>query len=93
MPFRNGAHERVFYGLSRGAAILSDYSTLIAAPAEERLGIAIFPQDPAALDDAVADLLTHPLDDAVAAGRRWYTQHHTWDHRAQQIIELMTPLL
>lgn len=92
MPFRSGAHERVFYGLSRGAAILSDYSRLIAAPAEEQLGIAIFPPEPAALDDIVAGLLAHPLDDAVAAGRRWYAQRHTWDHRAQQILELMTPL-
>lgn len=92
MPFRSGAHERIFYGLSRGAAILSDYSELIAEPAADRLGIAIFPQEPAALDEAIAGLLAHPLDDAVAAGRRWYAQRHTWDHRAQQILDLMTPL-
>ncbi|HLI20048.1 MAG TPA: glycosyltransferase [Stellaceae bacterium] len=92
MPFHTGAHERIFYGLSRGAAILSDYSQLIAEPAAERLGIAIFPQEPAALDDAIAALLARPLDDAVAAGRRWYARRHTWDQRAQQILDLMTPL-
>ena len=70
MPFRSGGHERIFYGLSRGAAILSDFSQLIAEPAAERLGIAIFPEDPAALNDAIAALLDHPLDDAVATGRR-----------------------
>jgi glycosyltransferase involved in cell wall biosynthesis len=92
MPFRTGAHERVFYGLSRGAAILSDYSRLLAKPAEAGAGIAFFPEEPAALDDTVAALLARPLDDAVAAGRRWYAQRHTWDQRAQQIVDLMTPL-
>ena len=92
MPFRSGGHERIFYGLSRGAAILSDFSQLIAEPAAERLGIAIFPEDPAALNDAIAALLDHPLDDAVATGRRWYARHHTWDHRAAQLLALMSAL-
>ncbi|HEX4194689.1 MAG TPA: glycosyltransferase [Stellaceae bacterium] len=88
MPFRTGAHERVFYGLSRGAAILSDPSSLLAAPA----GIAFFPEDPAALDETIGTLLAAPLDDAVAAGRRWYADHHTWDHRAAQLLDLVEPL-
>lgn len=92
MPFRHGAHERVFYGLSRGAAILSDYSQLLAEPAADRAGIAFFPATPAALDDTIAALLAGPLDDAVAAGRRWYAPRHTWDQRARQIVDLMTPL-
>ncbi|HEX4192666.1 MAG TPA: glycosyltransferase, partial [Stellaceae bacterium] len=88
MPFRTGAHERVFYGLSRGAAILSDPSSLLAAPA----GIAFFPEDPAALDETIATLLAAPLDDAVAEGRRWYADHHTWDHRAAQLLDLVESL-
>jgi glycosyltransferase involved in cell wall biosynthesis len=92
MPFRTGGHERIFYGLSRGAAILSDPSRLIAEPAAAGAGIAVFPQEPAALDDTIAALLARPLDDAVARGRRWYAARHSWDHRAQQILDLVTPL-
>ncbi|HWE72124.1 MAG TPA: glycosyltransferase [Stellaceae bacterium] len=88
MPFRGGAHERVFYGLSRGAAILSDRSSLLAAPA----GIAFFPEDPAALDESIATLLATPLDEAVGEGRRWYADRHTWDHRAAQLLDLVEPL-
>jgi glycosyltransferase involved in cell wall biosynthesis len=92
MPFRSGAHERVFYGLSRGAAILSDCSRLLAAPTAAQAGIAFFPEDIAALDGAIADLLAAPLDDAVAEGRRWYAERHSWDHRAAQLVDLVTPL-
>ncbi|HEY1502797.1 MAG TPA: glycosyltransferase [Stellaceae bacterium] len=92
MPFRSGAHERVFYGLSRGAAILSDYSRLLVEPAMAQAGIAFFPRDPAALDDAIAALLEAPLDEAVAEGRHWYGERHTWDHRAAQLVDLVEPL-
>jgi hypothetical protein len=88
MPFRSGAHERVFYGLSRGAAILSDSSSLLTAPN----GVVFFPEDPAALDETLAVLLASPLDDAVAEGRRWYADRHTWDHRAAQLLDLVEPL-
>jgi hypothetical protein len=90
--YRDGAHERVFYGLSRGAAILSDSSRFLAEAEAARAGIAFFPEDPAALDDLVAGLLASPLDDTVAAGRRWYADRHTWDHRAAQLLDLVTPL-
>jgi glycosyltransferase involved in cell wall biosynthesis len=92
MQYRDGAHERVFYGLSRGAAILSDPSRFLAAAEAARAGIAFFPEDPAALDDAVASLLASPLDDTVAEGRRWYADRHTWDHRAARLLDLVTPL-
>lgn len=92
MPFRTGAHERVFYGLSRGAYILSDYSRLLALPAEQGAGIGFLPPEVAALDDMIAGLLARPLDDRVAAGRRWYEHHHTWDHRARQLLDFVGPL-
>jgi hypothetical protein len=57
MPFRSGAHERVFYGLSRGAAILSDPSHLLSDAAAAHAGIAFFPEDPSALDDTIAGML------------------------------------
>jgi hypothetical protein len=93
MPFRSGAHERVFYGLSRGAFGLSDYSTLLESAADDESGVAFFPDDLAALDDRIATLLASDLDGGVAAGRDWYTRHHTWDRRAEQILDVMTPLL
>lgn len=92
MPFRRGAHERVFYGLGRGAAILSDYSRLLAAPASAQAGIAFFPEDPTAIEDTVATLLATSLDEAVAHGREWYAERHSWDHRAAQLLDLVRPL-
>jgi hypothetical protein len=92
MQYRDGAHERVFYGLSRGAAILSDSSRFLAEAEATRAGVVFFPENPAVLDDTVARLIASPLDDTVAEGRRWYADRHTWDHRAAQLLDLVTPL-
>jgi hypothetical protein len=92
MPFRSGAHERIFYGLSRGVFSLSDYSTLLETVAAEESGVAFFPDDIAALGERIATLLASDLDAGVAAGRRWYARRHTWDQRAQQILDFMAPL-
>ncbi len=92
MPFRTGAHERVFYGLGRGAYILSDASALLETPAANDAGISFLPASVAEFDGALAGILSMDRRDAVAAGRAWYADRHTWDHRARQLIELMTPL-
>ena len=92
MQYRDGAHERVFYGLSRGAAILSDSSRFLAEAEATRAGVVFFPENPAVLDDTVTRLIASPLDDTVAEGRRWYADRHTWDHRAAQLLDLVTPL-
>ncbi|HUZ71690.1 MAG TPA: glycosyltransferase [Stellaceae bacterium] len=92
MPFRSGAHERVFYGLSRGAYVVSDYSTLLDLPAADGAGISFLPREPDLLDDVIADVLSSRIDERVAAGRAWYAERHTWDHRARQILALLGPL-
>ncbi|MBC7907609.1 MAG: class I SAM-dependent methyltransferase [Rhodospirillaceae bacterium] len=60
MPFRGGAHERVFYGLSRGACSLSDGSSLLEAGAQPDEGGVIFRAPPERLDQQVAELIGTP---------------------------------
>ena len=93
MPFRTGAHERVFYGLSRGAFIVSDYSTLLAPAVETGAGIAFLPTNLAGLSPALHRLLAGDLQAGVAAGRAWYRDRHSWDQRARRVLEIVEPLL
>lgn len=91
-PFRTGAHERVFYGLSRGACVLSDPTSLLAPGAAGEGGV-IFPE-PGRLDEQVSALLADgpALDRRRAAGREWYGARHTWAHRAADILSMMDRL-
>lgn len=90
MHFRTGAHERVFYGLSRGACSLTDRSHLLEDGATRSGGI-IFRAPPEAVDQQVADLLANPtaLDERVAAGRAWYATRHSWVQRAATLLEAL----
>lgn len=88
MPFRTGAHERVFYGLSRGACALSDRSSLLEDGAAGEGGV-VFRSSPAQVDAQVASLVADSdgLDRRREAGRAWYGGRHTWAHRVPTIIE------
>lgn len=88
MPFRTGAHERVFYGLSRGACVVSDPSSLLADGAAGEGGV-ILRAPPKDLDEQVRALVDDPdqLDRRREAGRAWYAQAHTWHHRAGDLLD------
>jgi len=93
MKSRTGAHERVFYGLSRGALIVSDPSTLLAPAVAAGAGIVTLPADPAALEPELQARLADPaLAGQIAAGRAWSAREHSWDQRAGRVLELMAPL-
>lgn len=93
MPFRTGAHERVFYGLSRGACILSDRSSLLADGAAGEGGV-VFRAEPGRVDAQVASLVADPraLDRRREAGRSWYGGAHTWAHRVPTILDTVLRL-
>ncbi|MGE5548499.1 MAG: hypothetical protein ACM33T_16455 [Solirubrobacterales bacterium] len=90
MPFRTGGHERVFYGLSRGACCLSDPSSLLADGMGAEGGV-IERAAPRLLDEQVATLVGdgRALDRRRAAGRAWYAAAHTWSHRVPIILAMM----
>ncbi len=92
--FLQGAHERVFYGLSRGACIASDPSDLMAPGAGKDGGVVFFAplsQVREQLAEVTRDLPA--LDRRREAGRAWYAGAHTWDHRAETLLAEMQPFL
>lgn len=88
MPFRTGGHERLFYGLSRGACAVSDPSSLVASGAAGEGGV-ILRAPPKDLDDQMRALVADEdgLDRRREAGRTWYAGAHTWAHRAGDLLE------
>jgi hypothetical protein len=86
--FPNGGHERVFYAMSRGAAVLTTRSTFLAGDAEAHGFVGFI--DPAR-DDVSRDADTFlGILDAGARDRDamlgYYTDHHTWEHRLAPVL-------
>ncbi|MDF1749559.1 MAG: hypothetical protein P1V34_11880 [Alphaproteobacteria bacterium] len=83
--FRNGAHERVFYGLSRGAAVVTEPSRFFSRPEAAKLGITMLPfaadQAPTAIDQAMTQ-----SDDDRHSAQSHYAQTHTWTQRMETVL-------
>lgn len=86
--FARGGHERIFYGLSRGAVVATEPSSFLREDLEGGLGMVQLPADPADLDDFLADLLARPerLDELRARGLAGYGERHSWRERAGRIL-------
>ena len=86
--FGRGGHERIFYGLSRGAVVATEPSSFLAEDLAGGLGMVQLPADPAGLDDFIADLLARPerLDELRARGLAQYGERHSWRERAGRIF-------
>ncbi len=86
--FARGGHERIFYGLSRGAVVVTEPSAFLRQDLETGLGMVALPADPAATDDLLSDLLARPerLDALRERGLAGYAQRHGWRERAERIL-------
>lgn len=87
--FSGGAHERVFYGLSRGAVSLTESSTFLADELQRRAGMVALPEGAAEID-ALADHLCGDMAELAAIGERGlaeYTQRHSWRERAGRMLQ------
>lgn len=89
--FRNGAHERVFYGLSRGAHILTEPSRFLAPEVEKGLGISFLDFDPSEIDNAIEAVLDRKdeLDDQRQRALDHYGQTHTWKQRVHEALDIL----
>ncbi len=90
--FRNGAHERVFYGLSRGAFILAEETRYLHREAEKELGVFFLPYDVSKVMDSVNAILDRPdaeLDALRDRAVAHYQQHHTWGQRVDGMLDAM----
>jgi spore maturation protein CgeB len=86
--FRDGGHERIFYGQARGTVPLTDDNLYLRETFEDGQSILFLPAEPEAaaqvLQDALSDLKR--LDDIAGAGADVLTTHHTWDDRARRML-------
>ena len=91
MPFfKNGTHERIFTGLACGALPITTDNLWIRNNFEHGKNILIYP--PSQFEDVdawVNEYLQHPAkrEQIVASGRTKVMLEHTWDVRAQQLLD------
>jgi Glycosyl transferases group 1 len=92
--FPAGSHERIWYGMAEGAAILTDASLFMQRAFREGDSIFYLPPSTGA---AIADLsylmalVNDPakLDAVVQNARATYAQQHTWKHRILWLIDAL----
>lgn len=89
--FRNGAHERVFYGLSRGAHILTERSRFLAQEVSADLGISFLDFDAMQADDAIERVLDlgNSLDDQRERALTHYAGNHLWKNRIEDALDIL----
>jgi len=88
--FRNGAHERVFYGQSRGSYILTEPSRFLAAEVEQDLGIGFMPYDSGQIDAALSAIVDRGAEAMETMRHRalpHYATTHTWAQRVDAMLE------
>ncbi len=86
--FPHGAHERVFYGLSRGAVILNNPSAFLAEDLERGWGMVKQPDDLKEMNTLISDLCADPdrIDTLRAQGLAVYPERHTWRERMGRVL-------
>ena len=92
--FRDGSHERIFYGMAAGAVIATDANAYLAESFSAGRDVIYLPSTPeaaGALIDEVAmdDGALQSLADNAAA---IYAGGHTWAHRARVLIDALATL-
>ena len=88
--FRNGAHERVFYGQSRGAYILTEPSRFLETEVEQDLGIGFMPYDSGQIDAALSAIFDRGAEEMDTVRHRalpHYATTHTWAQRVDAMLE------
>lgn len=87
----HGAHERVFYGLAAGAAVLTLRSAFLEETFHDGRDILFHDAGGAGLTARLGTVLsdTEALSALVAAGREVLTAHHTWSSRARVLKEFL----
>ncbi|NMM46343.1 hypothetical protein HH303_17765 [Rhodospirillaceae bacterium KN72] len=84
--FRNGPHERIFYGLSRGAFILTEPSRFMSEMVDGGYGVSFLPWDGTRINEFVADALDHDLDAVRQTALPYYAARHTWGERVDRLL-------
>lgn len=87
--FPHGSHERVWYGMANGAALITNYSSFVAESFTHGENI-LFYEDPNEVGALVHQALTRSRHrDIAAAALPIYAGSHTWMERAERILGAM----
>ncbi len=93
---KNGAHERIFYGLSCGALVFTNENIYLKENFIDGENIVLYQaNDPAGLNQKINEYLSDDKKrEAVAArGRECVEKNHTWECRARGLIADLEPIL
>lgn len=91
---RFGGHERIFYAYQMGALPLVNFTPFVEE--EFKIGESIetyYPGHLTEVDKTISKYLNDETlrDKLVIEGRKIVQERHTWDNRAQQILEQLKP--
>ena len=86
--FGRGGHERIFYGMSRGAVIATEQSTFLSEDLSQEIGMFALPHDLTTVNDRLNERLNDPehLDEIRARGFTGYRQRHSWQERMSRLL-------
>lgn len=91
-----GGHERIFTGLAAGALVLTNENLYLREHFQDGKSILFYhPYKWGDANHRINEYLADPAkrERVAIQGRNIVMQHHTWDHRAAQLIKEITPLL
>ncbi|HTH98484.1 MAG TPA: hypothetical protein VL574_13795 [Stellaceae bacterium] len=89
VTFSGGAHERLFYGLSRGAVAVTEPSRFLAPDLAGGFGMVALPKAQTDIDHMVDGLLADMagIDALRERGLPHYARHHSWAERTGRILD------
>ena len=94
--FKYGSHERLFYGLAAGAAIVTDDTLFNNSQFQEAEGVLIYQHwDNERINKTVNDFVANDeqRNHFVEQGREKVMREHTWDCRAKQLVQELPEIL
>lgn len=83
--FAHGGHERIFYAMSRGAAVITDPSHFLADDLSQGLGMAAWPAARQDVDQMIMDSLK-TVQSLQDRGLGVYEQRHSWRARLSTLL-------
>lgn len=93
---KNGAHERIFYGLACGALPMTSENIFMLENFVNEKDILLYQTaNMEAINEKVNEYLSNDTKrEAVAAeGRKVTMAHHTWEQRASLLVKELAPIL
>lgn len=88
--FPRGSHERIWYGMASGTALITNHSTFVARDFTHGESI-LFYQDPRDIGALAAEALeSGRTADIAAAALPLFEANHTWVERAERILAAMS---